>query len=71
LAQCLLARQAPLLERSPSLDECGVGGIRNQAFRILKINECFSRSDSRAKGLAAKSQEPLNLFSFFRIRLSA
>jgi hypothetical protein len=48
-----------------------IGGIRNQAFRILKIKECFSRLDSRAKGLAAKSQEPLNLFSFFRIHLSA
>jgi hypothetical protein len=46
-------------------------GIRNQAFRTLKIKECFSRSDSRAKGPAAKPQEPLNPFSFFRIRLSA
>jgi hypothetical protein len=51
--------------------EFAVGGIRNQAFRTLKIKECFSRSGSRAKGPAAKSQEPLNLFSFFRIRLSA
>jgi hypothetical protein len=44
-----------------------VGGIRNQAFRTLKIKECFSRSDSRAKGPAAKSQEPLNLFSFSEV----
>jgi hypothetical protein len=48
-----------------------VGGIRIQGFRTLKIKECFSRSDSRAKGPAAKPQEPLNLFSFSRIRLSA
>jgi hypothetical protein len=48
-----------------------VGEIRNQAFRTLKIKECFSRSDSCVKVLVAKPQEPLNPFSFFRIRLSA
>jgi hypothetical protein len=39
-------------------------GIRNRAFRTLKIKECFSRSDSRAKGPAPKPQEPLNPLIF-------
>jgi hypothetical protein len=57
--------------RGQAKERESVGGIRNQAFRTLKIKECFSRSDSGAKGPAAKSQEPLNLFSSFRSRFSA
>jgi hypothetical protein len=48
-----------------------VGGIRDQAFRTLKIKECFSCPDSHAKGPVANPQEPLDPFSSFRIRLSA
>jgi hypothetical protein len=54
-----------------NLSQKVVGGIRNPAFRTPKIKECFSRSDSRAKGPAAKPQKPLNLFLFFRSRLSS
>jgi hypothetical protein len=53
---------------APAAQSMAVGGIRNQAFRTLKIKECFSRSDSGAKGPTAKSQEP---FSSFRSRFSA
>jgi hypothetical protein len=48
-----------------------VGGIRNQAFRALKIKESFSHPDSCTKDPEAKSLKPLNLSSSLRGRFSA
>jgi hypothetical protein len=48
-----------------------VGAIRNQAFRISKIKEYLSLPKLLCEKPSSETQEPLNLFSSFRISLSA